>query len=174
MVHAQAFDPRLHRGIQRVPGRAHVGELGVGVLLRDHPRMQHRVTPGRILERGIRVPQPVAERIFPAAVVGGEDLAVRADVRDVGQRFVAEAVLRDDARPGFRVKLAIQPLGERDLLVVRECLVMEDEHRMLVHRRADRGERSVIECFAQRDRTRFAEEGGVQAAKRDRHRAQAP
>src|SRR4029079_8145872 len=109
-----------------------------------------------------------AERISAARVVGGEDLASGADIRDVGQRFVAETVLRDDAGAGLRVQLAVEALRERDLLGVGELLVVEDEHGVLVHSGADRGERPFVERLAQRDRARFAEEARMQAAKRDR------
>src|SRR4029079_9619489 len=102
-----------------------------------------------------------AERISAARVVGGEDLASGADIRDVGQRFVAETVLRDDAGAGLRVQLAVEALRERDLLGVGELLVVEDEHGVLVHSGADRGERPFVERLAQRDRARFAEEARI-------------
>ena len=69
VVHAQALEPRLRLVGQRVVGRAHVGELGVRVDGRDDLGREHRVAAGRVLERGVGVPQAVAEAVHAPAVV---------------------------------------------------------------------------------------------------------
>jgi predicted FMN-binding regulatory protein PaiB len=66
----EAAQPRLRGFGQRVPGRAHVGELGVAANVGNHPRVQHRVEGRRGLEGTVAVPQPVAEVEHPAVVVG--------------------------------------------------------------------------------------------------------
>src|SRR5437879_2604268 len=82
---------------------------------------------GRIHERGVGVPEPIAERVVAPAIVGLHDLPARVEVRDVGQRFVAETALREGAAPGALVQPAVEPLAERDLLGVGKRLMVEDE-----------------------------------------------
>ena len=89
------------------------------------------------------MPEPIAKRVNATAVAGSEDLAGFVEVRDVGERLVAEAALGNGGGPSLGVDLAIEALGELQLLGVAEWLIPEDEHRVLVQPAAD-----FVECFA--------------------------
>ena len=169
MVDAQAFEPGLRLGVERVVGRAHVGELRVGGDGRDDPGREHRVAARRVLERRVGVPEAIAERVHAPAVVGFQDLAVLVEVRDVGERLVPEAVLAEGAAPGLGVQLAVEALGERELLVVGERLIVEDQDGVLVHPRPDLGERLGIVDLAEVDRAHLGDEVRVELAEGQGH-----
>src|SRR5258708_7499400 len=92
---------------------------------RDHLGVQHRVASGRVLERRVRVPERVAQAVGAASVVRLQDLPVGAEVGDVAERLVTEPVLLDGGRAELRVQGAVEPLAERELLVVGHRLVVE-------------------------------------------------
>jgi hypothetical protein len=69
------------------------------------------------------------------------------------------------------VELAVQSLGEGDLLFVGERLVAEHEHRVRVHPGADLGERSGILDLAQVDRAGLGDEMGVEPPELEWHGA---
>src|SRR3954470_8961555 len=102
------------------------------------PCVQHGIAPRRILERRVGVPEAVAEAIHPAPVARLHELAVLVHVGDVAQRFVAEPVLAEDGSAGSGVQLAVETLGECQLLSVAQRLAAEDYDGEAVHGLADR------------------------------------
>ena len=164
MVHAQAPEARLRLVRQRVVGGAHVRELGIGRDLRQHEGGQHRVAAARVLKRRVGVPEAVRDAVLALAVVRRQERAVRTHVGDVGERLVAEAALVQHADAGLTMKLAVEPGGERELLLARERLVAKDEHRVLVHARPDPLERRRVVDGAEIDCARLGGEHGVELA----------
>src|SRR5215468_2882490 len=104
------------------------------------------------------MPQPVAERVHAPAVVALHDLAVLVEVRYVAERLVAEPALSEDPTACSGVELTIEAPRERQLLLVRERLIVEHEDSVLVHPRADRGERSGVVHGREVDGTRLGHE----------------
>ena len=169
MVHAEAFQPRLRLLRQRVVCGAHIRELGVGRHRRHHEGGEHGIAPARVLERGVGVPEAVAERVKAPAAVRFHHLPVRFDIRDVRERLVAETVLLQDAEAGLAVELAVEPGGEIELLGARERLVPEHEHGMFVHGRADALEGLLVMRAAEIDRARLGGEMRVKPAEPECH-----
>jgi len=95
--------------------------------------VQHGIAPRRILERRVGVPEAVAEAIHPAPVARLHELAVLVHVGDVAQRFVAEPVLAQDRGAGSRVQLAVETLGERQLLGIAQRLAAEHQDSEAIH-----------------------------------------
>ena len=115
------------------------------------------------------MPEPIAERVHATAVAGPEDLACFVKIRDVGERLVAEAALGNGGGPSSRVDLAIEALGELQLLGVAEWLIPKDEHRVLIEPTAD-----FVECFAvlnptKVDRARLGDKERVKIFEVNRH-----
>ena len=81
----EAFDLRFHVGRKRVIGGAQVGELGLAADRRHDVREQHRQRARHLAERGVRMPEPVAERVEAPVIVGRAQLVRGGQVRDVGQ-----------------------------------------------------------------------------------------
>ena len=169
VVHLEACHACAGFGIEPLPGGAHVGEVCVGRHGRYHLREQHGVAPRRVLERGIGVPQPVAQRVHAPAVVAIHDLAVLVHVRDVGQRLVAEAVLAKDGGAGLGMQLAIEALGELQLPGVAELLVAEHQHGVFVHAGADDLEGCGVVDFAQVHPVYGGGETGMQLVENEGH-----
>jgi hypothetical protein len=169
MIDAQPFDRGAGFRVERVVGGAHVGELRIGPHRWHDPRRQHRVAARRIDERCIRVPQAVGDRGGAHAVVRVADLAVRADVGDVGQCLVAEPVAPDGRGGSAGMQRAVETLGEVELLFVGEILVAEHQHGVLVHVGADCFQRLSIMHLAQVDRAHFAGEDGRERRDGDGH-----
>ena len=169
MVRLQALEPRLHVVGQRVVGGSHVRVLRVGGDRRHDPRVQHRVAPGRILERCVGVPQPVAQTVGAAAIFALQYLPCFADVRYVGQRFIAEAVLLHRADAGLGMQLAVEALREGELLGVRERLPAKNQDGVLVHAGAYPLERRGIVNVAQLDPRHLGGESRVQLREGDGH-----
>ena len=86
----QAVDPRLHGRVERVVGGAQVGELGLAADRRHHVREQHRQRAGLLAERGVRVPELVAQRVEPAVIVARAQLVLGVEVGDVGELRVLQ------------------------------------------------------------------------------------
>jgi hypothetical protein len=115
------------------------------------------------------VPEPVAEGIHAAAMVGLHDLAVLVEVRDVAEGLVAEAVLLERADAELGVEGAVEALGELEVLVVGEGLIAEDEDGELVHAGADAGERVRVVHPPEIDGAHLGHEQRMQLAERERH-----
>jgi hypothetical protein len=104
------------------------------------------------------VPQAIPEPIHATAIVGLHDLTVLVEVRDVAERLVPEAALLEGADPGFRVQLAVESLRERDLLVVGERLISDDEDSVFVHSRPNPSECLAIVNLAKIDPAHLGDE----------------
>jgi len=67
------------------------------------------------------------------------------------------------------VQPAVEPLAERDLLGVGKRLMVEDEDGVLVHARADPGQRLLVANGAKLEGARFAHEVLVEFAECQGH-----
>ena len=147
----QAFEGGFGVFVERVVGRAHVGEFGVGRNRRNHARRKHRVAPGRVDEGRVGVPQAIGQAGHAAAVVGGQQRAVGADVGNVGQGLVAEAVFGQHRRRGARMQGAVEGSCEIDLFGIAKRLIAKHQHAVAVHAAAQHREGGGIARGAQVD-----------------------
>src|SRR5438067_3944586 len=116
------------------------------------------------------MPQPVGQFEKPDAVVGGHDVAVLVEVREIGNAG-AEPLLvtaAEVSRGAVRLQLA-EMAGEGELLVVGDRLVAEHQHRVTVHAGFDRGDLVRAERLAAIDAGYLADEHRMQWADRDGH-----
>ena len=133
----QVLALRLGLVVERIIGRAHVGEFGVAAGRRNAPRRQQRILRRHRLERTVGVPQPVAQTEQPPPVVARQHLVVLVEVGDVVDvhRQPALVTLRDVAG---RLLQRAEVAAERKLRLVGEVLVVEHQHAVLVHAGGDR------------------------------------
>ena len=103
--------------VERVVGRAHVGELGVAAGRRDRARREQRILGRHVLERAVGVPELVAQPEQAAAVVARQHLAVLVEVGDVVQVHAQAPVLRRGDVAGRLLERA-ERAAEGELLVV--------------------------------------------------------
>src|SRR5260370_16513555 len=115
------------------------------------------------------MPEAITERVHATTVARRQDLAGLAHVRDVGERLVPQAVLANGGSAGPRVELTVEALREVELFGVGEWLLAEDEHGVLVHRRADLTERFAIMDQAKVDRTDLGKKARVELFELHRH-----
>src|SRR5438046_4203713 len=161
-------------GVERVVGRAHVGELRVAALRGDRARVQDRVLRRDHLERAVGVPQPVADREQSPPVVPREDVVVLVEVGHVGEGR-RQPVLVGSAQAGADCVLELtEAPAEGELLLVGELLIVEDEHGVLVHPGMDRLDVGGGERPREVDTADFSGETGTDLASRDGHRRQPP
>ena len=86
------------------------------------------------------MPQPVADREQPAAVVARHRPVVLVEVGDVGEGG-RQPVLVGGAQAGVQRQLDLaEAAGEGELLLVVDVLVVEHQHRVSVHAGMDRGD----------------------------------
>ena len=85
MLAGEPIDLRLRGGVKCVIGGAQIGELGLAAGRRHDVREQHRERARRLAERRIRMPQPIAERVEAAVIVGPAQRVGGGEVRDVGE-----------------------------------------------------------------------------------------
>ena len=116
------------------------------------------------------MPEAVRDTVQALPAVRFQHLSSRIDVRDIGECFVAEAALLQNADAGLAVELPVEPDGEVALLLARERLVPEDEHRVLVHARPDSLQGLVVVHAAQIDRARLGGETRVELLEPECHR----
>jgi hypothetical protein len=117
------------------------------------------------------VPQPVAEPVHAAPIVGLQEVAVLVQVRDVAERLVPEAALSQGRRARPRVQRPVEALGEGDLLVVGERLIAEHEHGVLVHPFPKAREGLRVVDAPKLDRTDLGDEVRMELVKCQRHAA---
>ena len=138
MEGAQVVDLRLQRIGKRIVGCAHVGVLGLAAAARHLFRREHRVARARTLERRVGVPEPVAQRVHPPAVVAVDDRVVLIEVRDVGEPFVLEPLGGSITLRPTLVTISPPPSCARTRPARRpanRCSRI-DQHRVPVHQRA--------------------------------------
>src|SRR6266481_5419756 len=103
------------------------------------------------LERGIRMPQLVAEIERAPAVVARQQVALLIEIGNVAH-LDAEPALIEPRHVVGGVELDFaERFGERDLLVVGQRLIVEQQYGMAVHGGMDVRRRSGIERCAQID-----------------------
>jgi hypothetical protein len=138
-------------------------------LWRDHARMQHRIASRRIFGQSVQSTGDC--RAVSRAGRRRRNLSVRADVRDIGQRFVAETAFAMARAPVFAAfRRALR--GTRSARVANAW--SWNTSTALVFPRGSR-QAASSNVSSQRDRARLAEENPVQATERDRrHGARAP
>ena len=166
----QILDLVLGPLVERVVGRAHVGELGVAAPRRDDAGRQEGMLRRDLRIRAVGVPEPVAQLEEPLAVVARNDLAVLVEVGQIADPG-AEAALRclaDVAGPGLDLELA-EVAREGDLLRVGDVLAVKDQHRMPVHALVDRGGVLAAERLRQIDAGNLADEHGMDLFDGERH-----
>ena len=120
------------------------------------------------------MPQLIAEVEQPAAVVARQRLMIPAEVRDVVHQRVKPMLLRLCDIAASRVLDLAEIAGERDLLIVGDVLVVEDEDRVTIHPGLD------CSCLVPRQGQPqihprdFADENRMDLANGESHRSQAP
>ena len=86
------------------------------------------------------MPQTVADREQPPAIVAGERLVVLVEVRDIGKgRRQTVFARRAQARTDRQLDLA-EAAGKSELLLVVDILIAEDEDGIFVHAGMDVGD----------------------------------
>ena len=102
--------------------------------------MQQRIAGADGAERGIRVPQPIGQRVHPGAVVALAHLIARGEVGDVTefQPITEAAVLRLGHLSGQRDFQFAEVAAEFELLLVGQRLVAETPGRRSGPCRLDR------------------------------------
>ena len=116
------------------------------------------------------MPQPVGQFEEPHPVVGGDDVAVLVEVREIrhaGAEPLGGATA-DMAGRLVRFELA-EMAGEDELRLVGEKLIAEHQHRIPVHARFDRGDLVRAERLMAIDAGDLADEQRMQWADRHGH-----
>jgi hypothetical protein len=165
----QVLDEGFRLGVERVVGRAHVGELGVASAGRDGPRVEQRVFRRDDFERAVRVPETVADGEEPPPIVPRVHAIVLVEIGDVGERR-RQAVLVRRAQAGpDRVLDLPQAPGEGELLLVAQRLIVEHEHGVAVHAVVDPCDLLLGERLGQVDAVDLGGEAWTDLAGLDGH-----
>ena len=141
MLGDERVDHLLHRIRQRVKGGAQIGELGLAVAfrarVRDPVRIEHRQRPRDWAERGVGVPEAVAERVHAAPVARRARAVVGVEVRDIGEFGAFQT-----ARTAIGLRRLDRPEAacEGELGLVIEALIRKHQHRVAIDRRPDLGD----------------------------------
>ena len=169
MLADHVLDLGLGLVVERVIGRAHVGEFGVAALRVHHPRRQQREFCRDRAERAVGMPQAVAEIEQMGAAVLRQRLAVLAEIGDVveprGQAVIF--LLGHGAAARLLALAEIQRKGQ--LLLVGNVLAVEDQHGVFVHAGLDVGRLLLRQRLAQIDTRNFAEKMRMKLPDHDRH-----
>ena len=165
----EVLDLRLDGRVERVVGRAHVGELGVAADRIHDAGRQERVLRRDRPERAVGVPEHVAEIEQAHARVARQRLAVAAEIRHVVPPGLQALVLGlgDVAAAGVFERAEVA--AERHLLLVGDLLVVEHEHRVAIHPRLDPRHLVGGERPADVDAGHFAHEHGMDLADGQTH-----
>ena len=139
---------RLSR--RRVVGRPLVGKFGVAADRRDRACIEQRRQRRQPLERGIGVPQPVAHLEHALPGILAPHLVFRIEIGNVGE-FLAQAQLGVLAMQRDRGLQRPEIPGEVEMLVLRQLLVGEDQHRVFGESILDRVEVGRLERRRQID-----------------------
>ena len=137
MLRHEAFETALHLFGQSVIGRPLVGKFGVAPDRRNRTRIEQRRQRRQPLERRVGVPQPVAQLEHALPQVLTPHLVFGIEVRNVGE-FLAHAQLRVLAVQRDRGLERPKVLGKIEMLILRQLLVGENQHRVFGERVFDR------------------------------------
>src|SRR5216683_1838370 len=94
---------------------------------RNRAAMQDRAVGRQALERGVGVPQAIAELVEPDAIVGLEDSVLGVEIADIGHVLVQAhlVILADREHAGLeRPEMA----REIEMALVAKSLVGKDKH----------------------------------------------
>src|SRR5581483_7729839 len=169
MLADEVLDLALGVIVQRIVGRAHVGELGVAALPVDDARREQGVLGGDRPERAVRMPQHVAEVKQALAAVAGERPAILAEVGDVVHPDHQPLVLGLGDVAAARILDGAEVDGERHLLLVGQLLAGKHQHGILVHAGLDGRHVRGRNGLADVDARNLADENGMELADADRH-----
>ena len=139
MLADQILDLGPGRGIERIVGRAHIGEFGIATVIGDDAAAQDRVLGRHGAKRGVGMPEAVAQRGHAALVVAPQLLAVLVEVGDIGEGRV-ESQLRIAYR---RIRAFLERpeiAREGQLLLVGEILPRQHQHGVFIHAGVDGGD----------------------------------
>src|SRR5215472_11853759 len=116
------------------------------------------------------MPQPVAQFEEPYPVVAGHDVAVLVEIGEIGNAGPEPLIL---ALPDMSRRVVVLQLpemaGKRDLLVVGEVLIAENEHGKFVHAGLDRIDLLCAQRIVAVNPRNLADENRVERADRDCH-----
>ncbi len=114
------------------------------------------------------MPELVAEVVEAAQIIGRHHAPVGIEIRNIGELGLLQP---PPAIPGIDrrgLERAEQP-AERDLLLVRDGLVREDEDGIAVERRLDLGEHPRCDCLREVDATDLGAETRMKRSSDDGH-----
>src|SRR5262245_48717003 len=116
------------------------------------------------------MPEAIAQLEEPHTVLGGEDVAVLVEVREVCHARTEPPIvaLLDVAGRGIALELA-EVLGKDELLLVREILATKDEDGVGIHPGLDRRDLGGVDRPGDVDAGHLAGERAAERADRDRH-----
>jgi hypothetical protein len=168
MLAHQVLDLGLGPGVECVVGGAHVGELGVRASLGHDSTAQDRILGRHGAERGVRVPQPIAERGHASLVVARQLAAIPVQIGDVGKGRGESQLRIPDRRIGAFLQLT-EVAREGELLLVGDILIGQDQHRVPVHGGIDRPDLVRRQQTAHIDARQARADAGGEGFDLDRH-----
>ena len=116
------------------------------------------------------MPQPVGQLEEPHAVVGGDDVAVFVEVREIGHAGAEPLLAARPHMPRRAVCLQFAEMaGEGELLVIGDRLLAEHQHGVTVHAVFDRRDLACVERVAAIDAGDLADEHRMQRPDRYGH-----
>jgi len=153
MLGDQIFDFLLGLIIEGVISSAHVSKLGVPANLRNFSRRKQRIFGRDGAKRAVRMPELIAKIEKAAPVVRIHDLMGLGEVGNIGKLDGEPAILRlGDIATDRKFDLA-EIAAERNLLLIRQLLVMKDQDSVAIHARFDRIDVGFGERLAEIDIT---------------------
>ena len=139
----EAVQPLLHGVRQRFIRGTHVGKLRLAAIARNHPCREQRIARRNRLERAVRVPEPIAQTVHPPPIVQPKQAVLLVEIRDVGDVQIEPRLMIRPIGLDRRFQGSQQP-AEGDLVLVRDRLIVENQHGVPIGRRDDfRGRRRI-------------------------------
>src|SRR6266576_3644506 len=132
-------------------------------------RGQQRIFCRYGAERAVRVPELVAEVEHPPPVVARKKRVVLADVGNISHFDRQPPVLRPGDIAADRTLDLTEIAAEGELLLIRDVLVVEGEHRVFVHAGLDRCDLIARQWLPEVDARDLADEDRMDLANTDGH-----
>src|SRR5215831_11806373 len=129
MLGHERLQAALHWFGQRVVSRALVGEFSVTADRGDRARIKQRRPRRHPLERIVGVPHPSAQLETPSPAFLGPDLVFEIEIGNIGN-FLTDAQRRVLAMHPNRYIEQAEMARKIEMLVLREMLIGEDQHRV--------------------------------------------